>query len=133
MQHVREDATGNETIRRAALLQTTHLSIEAARLSSATRLPAHDPMRIRGMIKHNKLIRHQNRQRGGGACSTQRWHAHLGDTEDKSMDVRHLVRCGGWGQEHVIAHRTETVNCQLSKSLFLVLEAGVAETMPQAS
>ena len=49
------------------------------------------------------------------------------------MDVRHLVRRGGWGQEHVIAHRTETVNCQLSKSLFLVLEAGVAETMPQAS
>ena len=45
------------------------------------------------------------------------------------MDVRHLVRCGGWGQEHVIAHCTETVNCQLSKSLFLVLEAGVAETM----
>ena len=50
------------------------------------------------------------------------------------MDVRHLVRRGGWGQEHAIAHRTdETVNCQLSKSLFLVLEAGVAETMPQAS
>ena len=34
-----------------------------------------------------------------GACSTQRWNAHLEDKEDKAMNVRHIVRRGGWGNE----------------------------------
>ena len=34
-----------------------------------------------------------------GACSAQRWNAHLENTEDKTMHVRHNVRRGGRGHE----------------------------------
>ena len=36
-----------------------------------------------------------------GACSTQRWNAHLEDTEDTAMHVMHIVCRGGWGHEHM--------------------------------
>jgi hypothetical protein len=36
-----------------------------------------------------------------GACSTQRWNAHLEDTEDTTMHVRHIARRGGCRREHM--------------------------------
>jgi hypothetical protein len=60
-----------------------------------------------------------------GACSAQRWDAHLETTEDKTMHVRHNVRRGGRGHEVMSSF---SVDC--GESLFLKLPVNCQRPAP---
>ena len=60
-----------------------------------------------------------------GACSTQRWNTHMEDTEEKTMLVRHIVRRGVWGHEHMKSPIVFGIDC--GNPLFLNLPVNCPE------